>query len=111
MGRWRSWLSYLSNVHQLGKKVLSSNLGRLIFSIPNSGHNHDHQAEMHSRSLISLGLTSEHSSHLEHGSEDTSAMGRWRSWLSHLSNIPDGQLITQKVLSSNLGRLIFSIPN
>ncbi len=26
-------------------------------------------------------------------------MGRWRSWLSHLSN-------TQKVLSSNLGRLI-----
>ena len=27
--------------------------------------------------------------------------GRWRSWLSHLSN-------TQKVLSSNLGRLIFS---
>ena len=27
-------------------------------------------------------------------------MGRWRSWLSHLSN-------TQKVLSSNLGRLIF----
>lgn len=26
--------------------------------------------------------------------------GRWRSWLSHLSN-------TQKVLSSNLGRLIF----
>jgi len=58
MGRWRSWLSYLSNVHQLGKKVLSSNLGRLIFSIPNSGHNHDHQAEMHSRSLTSLGLIS-----------------------------------------------------
>ena len=27
-------------------------------------------------------------------------MGRWRSWLSHLSN-------TQKVLSSNLGRLTF----
>ncbi len=26
--------------------------------------------------------------------------GRWRSWLSHLSN-------TQKVLSSNLGRLIY----
>ena len=26
-------------------------------------------------------------------------MGRWRSWLSHLSN-------TQKVLSSNLGRLM-----
>ena len=30
-------------------------------------------------------------------------MGRWRSWLSHLSN-------TQKVLSSNLGRLNFE-PN
>ena len=27
--------------------------------------------------------------------------GRWRSWLSHLSN-------TQKVLSSSLGRLTFS---
>ena len=30
------------------------------------------------------------------------SMGRWRSWLSHLSN-------TQKVLSSNLGRLMFCI--
>ena len=34
-------------------------------------------------------------SHIDRG-------GRWRSWLSHLSN-------TQKVLSSNLGRLIFLI--
>ncbi len=29
-------------------------------------------------------------------------MGRWRSWLSHLSN-------TQKVLSSSLGRLIWTL--
>ena len=34
----------------------------------------------------------------------TQNMGRWRSWLSHLSN-------TQKVLSSNLGRLNIFAPS
>ncbi len=46
---------------------------------------------------------------LERELELTVHKGRWRSWLSHLSNtfsgiVPGG---SQKVLSSNLGRLIF----